>query len=99
MIVAEELDVEWPAVRIEQSPTDRAYGKQVTGVIWFFTLGLFFIGWIIDLFLIPSMEREAERRFVEKVHDLERRFERRRDRRPRLAHHRSRVSCRARKSR
>jgi TM2 domain-containing membrane protein YozV len=40
------------------------YGKQVTGVIWFFTLGLFFIGWIIDLFLIPSMEREAERRFV-----------------------------------
>tara|TARA_R110002124_G_C8876470_1_gene508118 strand:- start:51 stop:449 length:399 start_codon:yes stop_codon:yes gene_type:complete len=40
------------------------YGKQVTGVIWFFTLGLFFIGWIIDLFLIPSMERQAERRFV-----------------------------------
>jgi len=41
------------------------YGKQVTGVIWFFTLGLFFIGWIIDLFLIPSMEREAERRYVD----------------------------------
>lgn len=40
------------------------YGKQITGVIWFFTLGLFFVGWIIDLFLIPSMEREAERRFV-----------------------------------
>ena len=40
------------------------YGKQITGVIWFCTLGLFFIGWIIDLFLIPSMEREAERRFV-----------------------------------
>ena len=40
------------------------YGKQVTGVIWFFTLGLFFIGWIIDLFLIPAMAREAERRYV-----------------------------------
>jgi TM2 domain-containing membrane protein YozV len=40
------------------------YGKQITGVIWFFTFGLLFIGWIIDLFLIPSMEREAERRFV-----------------------------------
>ncbi|MFT4519299.1 MAG: TM2 domain-containing membrane protein YozV [Halioglobus sp.] len=40
------------------------YGKSITGVIWFFTLGLFFIGWIIDLFLIPSMERQAERRFV-----------------------------------
>ena len=40
------------------------YGKQISGVIWFFTLGLFFIGWIIDLLLIPGMEREAERRFV-----------------------------------
>ena len=40
------------------------YGKQVTGVIWFFTLGLLFIGWIIDLFLIPGMERDAERRFA-----------------------------------
>ena len=30
------------------------YGKPITGTIWFFTLGLFFIGWIIDLFLIPS---------------------------------------------
>lgn len=36
------------------------YGKRVTGTIWFFTLGLFFIGWIIDLFLIPSMDREAD---------------------------------------
>jgi len=40
------------------------YGKQITGVIWFFTLGLLFIGWIIDLFLIPAMAREAERRYV-----------------------------------
>lgn len=36
------------------------YGKRVTGTIWFFTLGLFFIGWIIDLFLIPAMDREAD---------------------------------------
>ena len=40
------------------------YGKQISGVIWFFTLGLLFIGWIIDLFLIPSMEREADFKFV-----------------------------------
>lgn len=40
------------------------YGKQITGVIWFFTLGLLFVGWIIDLFLIPAMDREADRRFV-----------------------------------
>lgn len=39
------------------------YGRQITGVLWFFTLGLFFVGWIIDLFLIPSMEREADYRF------------------------------------
>ena len=40
------------------------YGKQISGVIWFFTLGLFFIGWIIDLLLIPAMSREADRRFI-----------------------------------
>jgi len=31
MIVAEELDVDWSAVYIEQSPTDPAYGNQITG--------------------------------------------------------------------
>ncbi|MCP4105976.1 MAG: TM2 domain-containing protein [Desulfobacteraceae bacterium] len=41
------------------------FGKPITGTIYFFTLGLLFIGWIIDLFLIPSMEREAESRFAE----------------------------------
>ena len=25
------------------------YGKPISGTIWFFTLGLLFIGWIIDL--------------------------------------------------
>jgi TM2 domain-containing membrane protein YozV len=40
------------------------YGKQVSGVIWFFTLGLFFVGWIIDLLLVPAMSREADRRFI-----------------------------------
>jgi TM2 domain-containing membrane protein YozV len=39
------------------------YGKPVTGTIWFFTLGLFLIGWIIDFFLIPSMDRQADLRF------------------------------------
>lgn len=40
------------------------YGKPITGTIWFFTLGLLFIGWIIDLFLIPSMDAAADRRYV-----------------------------------
>ncbi len=39
------------------------YGRPVTGTIWFFTFGLFFIGWIIDLFLIPGMDREADLRY------------------------------------
>jgi TM2 domain-containing membrane protein YozV len=34
------------------------------GTIYFFTLGLLFIGWIIDLFLIPSMDRKADLRFT-----------------------------------
>ena len=40
------------------------YGKPVTGTIYFFTLGLLFIGWIVDLFLIPSMDRQADLRFT-----------------------------------
>ncbi|RUM35856.1 MAG: hypothetical protein DSY57_06425 [Desulfobulbus sp.] len=40
------------------------FGKPISGTIYFFTLGLFFIGWIVDLFLIPSMERQADIRFV-----------------------------------
>lgn len=40
------------------------YGKPITGTIWFFTLGLLGIGWLIDLFLIPSMDRQADHRFT-----------------------------------
>ncbi len=39
------------------------FGKPITGTIWFFTLGLLGIGWLIDLFLIPSMDRAADLRF------------------------------------
>ncbi len=39
------------------------YGRPVTGTIWFFTFGLLGIGWLIDLFLIPSMDRSADRRY------------------------------------
>lgn len=41
------------------------YGRPLTGTLWFFTLGLLGIGWLIDLFLIPGMDRDADRRFVE----------------------------------
>jgi TM2 domain-containing membrane protein YozV len=39
------------------------YGKPVTGTLWFLTFGLFGIGWLIDLFLIPAMDRQADLRF------------------------------------
>lgn len=41
------------------------YGKPITGTIWFFTLGFFFIGWIIDFFLIPQMDEDADRQYVD----------------------------------
>lgn len=41
------------------------YGKPISGTIYFFTLGLLGIGWLIDLFLIPAMDRQADLRFKE----------------------------------
>ena len=40
------------------------YGRPITGLIWLFTGGLCGIGWIIDLFLMPSLDRQADRRYV-----------------------------------
>jgi len=39
------------------------YGKPISGILWFFTFGLLGVGWLIDLFLIPSMDKQADRRF------------------------------------
>ena len=39
------------------------YGRPITGTIWFFTLGLLGIGWIIDFFLIPFLARDARSRY------------------------------------
>lgn len=41
------------------------YGKPISGTIYFLTFGLLFIGWLVDLFLIPSMDRQASLRFRE----------------------------------
>ncbi len=41
------------------------YGRPISGIIWLLTLGLFFIGWIIDLFLIPGMDEAADRRYID----------------------------------
>jgi TM2 domain-containing membrane protein YozV len=39
------------------------FGKPISGTIWFFTLGLLGIGWLIDLLLIPGMDRQADFRY------------------------------------
>ncbi len=39
------------------------FDKPISGTIYFFTFGLLGIGWIIDLFLIPSLDRQADLRF------------------------------------
>lgn len=41
------------------------FGKTKTGILWFFTAGLLGVGWLIDLFLIPGMDRQADRRFTQ----------------------------------
>ncbi|MGA7878434.1 MAG: TM2 domain-containing protein [Desulfoferrobacter sp.] len=41
------------------------FGRPISGTIYFFTFGLLLIGWIVDLFLIPSLDREANLRFRE----------------------------------
>ena len=41
------------------------YGRPITGTIWFLTLGVFLIGWIVDLFLIPGMDRNADIKYEE----------------------------------
>lgn len=38
------------------------YGRPLTGLLWMLTLGLAGIGWIVDAFLIPGMNRDVGQR-------------------------------------
>ena len=40
------------------------FGKPLTGTLWFLTGGFFLVGWLIDLLLIPGMDRQADRRYA-----------------------------------
>lgn len=40
------------------------YGRPVSGTLYFVTLGLLGVGWLIDVFLIPLMNRRAQLRFT-----------------------------------
>ncbi|MDE0708615.1 MAG: NINE protein [Candidatus Poseidoniales archaeon] len=37
-------------------------GNVITGLIWMFSLGLFGIGWFVDLFLVPGLVAAANQR-------------------------------------
>ena len=39
------------------------YGKALSGTMYFLTFGFLGIGWIIDFFLIPKMDRDAEMKY------------------------------------
>ena len=39
------------------------FGRPISGTLYFFTLGLLGVGWILDLFLMSSLERSADLRF------------------------------------
>jgi len=45
------------------------YGKQITGVLWFFTFGLLGIGWIIDAFLLPLFDKDADSKYSSGPYD------------------------------
>ena len=47
-------------------------GRIITGVIWLLTGGLFLIGQIIDLFLIPGMAERANAEFARDVRSVDR---------------------------
>lgn len=40
------------------------FGKRISGLIWLLTLGLLGVGWLIDVFLIPGMDRKADARYT-----------------------------------
>lgn len=44
-------------------------GRVGTGLLWLFTAGLGGIGWLIDLFLIPGIVREANARLMSQLRE------------------------------
>ena len=40
------------------------FGKPISGTVFFFTLGILGVGWLIDLFLIPALYQQANLRFT-----------------------------------
>ena len=47
------------------------FGKRVSGLLYFFTLGLFGVGWLVDLFLMPSLQKDAAANYHEGSYDYD----------------------------
>lgn len=45
------------------------YGRPISGLIYFFTFGLFFIGWILDLVFMPMLAKTARLRNIPGPYD------------------------------
>ena len=45
------------------------FGRPISGTIWMFSAGLLGVGWIVDLFLIPNMDREADLKYYSGDYD------------------------------
>ena len=44
-------------------------GRPISGAIWALTMGLLLVGWLVDLFLIPTMVEDASERYPAKASD------------------------------
>ena len=47
------------------------YGYPVTGMVYFLTFGLFGLGWLIDFFLIPAMDNQADKKYTPGDYDYD----------------------------
>lgn len=45
------------------------FGRPISGTIYFFSFGLFGIGWLVDLVLIPRLARSAQNRYYDGRYD------------------------------
>ena len=44
-------------------------GRPISGAIWALTMGLLLVGWLVDLFLIPTVVEDASERYPAKASD------------------------------
>lgn len=47
------------------------YGRNVSGFVWLCTAGLLGVGWLVDLFLIPEMQRSTIGKYRAGKHNYE----------------------------